>query len=60
MIFKMVVDGKQVIPCAEQLISEVIYTARTLSKFGGCKVDVYDRDQYVNSYLLGRAVGSKS
>ncbi|EPD53783.1 hypothetical protein HMPREF1210_00606 [Paenisporosarcina sp. HGH0030] len=57
MTYSLVIDKKKTIPCNEQLEADVLYTATTLSKYGGCIVDVYQQQQLVGRYEKGRMVG---
>lgn len=56
MTYSLVIDNKQTIPCHEQPEVDVLYTATTLSKYGGCSVEVYQQKRLVCRYEKGRAV----
>lgn len=57
MTYSLVIDKKQTIPCNDQPEMDVLYTATTLSKYGGCSVEVYQQKRLVCRYEKGRAVG---
>lgn len=54
--YKLLVDGKQIIPCEDQMLSDILYTARTLSKYGNCQVDVYKRSKSICTFHYGKEI----
>ncbi|MDX1699623.1 MAG: hypothetical protein R3250_03345 [Melioribacteraceae bacterium] len=56
MNYSLLIDNKDIIPCQDHAEMDVFYTAQTLSKYGGCSVDVYRQQQLIRRYALGKSL----
>ncbi|WP_028393988.1 hypothetical protein [Bacillus cihuensis] len=51
MYYKLLIDCEKSLDCLKQQEEGVIYTARTLSKYSHCQVDVYLIDKKINRHI---------
>lgn len=50
----MIINGSQNMPCTDDSLHDVLYTARTLSRYGKCIVAVYEDDELIASFEPGQ------
>ena len=56
MKYTLLTDGSKPIPCKDHSEQDVFYTARTMSKYGQSKVDVYRSEIFIAAFVNGKRV----